>query len=125
MSSVLIPVLTGLEWKKSFLLEAAGESSLAVVVYLLDQSSGMTAGEMEREIDEKEVLLKEISEMLHSLGKRSKIYNEWGTLHEKIPIIARREKIKEIAVLKNGKKAEKEIAEIKTFGFPVREIEAY
>jgi len=125
LPNVLIPVLTGLEWKKSFLLEAAGQSSLAVVVYLIDQSSGLTAAEMQKELDDKEALLTEINETLHSVGKRSKIYNEWGTLKEKIPLIAQREKVTEIAVLKHGKMAEKQIEEIKSLGIPVREIEAY
>ncbi|MFC2174880.1 hypothetical protein ACFLQ2_03340 [archaeon] len=125
MPNVLIPVITGLEWKKSFLLEAAGQADLTVVVYLIDQSSGLTAGEMQANLDDKETMLKEIDEMLHSFGKRSKIYNEWGSIKEKIPMIAKREKVKEIVVLKRGKMAEKEIAEIKSLGIPVREIEAY
>ena len=119
---VLIPVLTGRESEKRFLLEAAGGAGLAVVVYLIDQSSGLTASEMSQELEEKEKKLEEIEGVLHSLGKRVKVYNEWGSWEEKLPVIAKREDVGEIAVKKAGKKGEREVAIIKSLGIPVREI---
>lgn len=119
---VLIPVLTGKENDKSFLLAAAGQSSLAVVVYLIDQASGMTGNEMSRELEEKEALLDEIDETLHGYGKRVKIYNEWGKWKEKIPVIAKREEVDELVVMKRGKMAESEIEILKELGIPLKLI---
>lgn len=120
--TVLIAVLTGREGEKRFLLEAAGEAGLVVVAYLIDQSSGLTGSEMAEELQKKEELLGEIGQSLHSFGKRVKIYNEWGSWKEKLPIIAKREGVDEIVVRKAGKKAEKEIAAIKSLGVPARVI---
>lgn len=119
---VLIPVLCGKEDDKAFLLEAAGDSSLAVVVYLIDQTSGLTGNEMAAELKEKESLLIEIDENLHGYSKRVKIYNEWGKWKEKIPMIAKREDVDEIVIMKKGKKNQKEIAELQSLGIPVRII---
>ena len=119
---VLIPVVTGKEDNKAFLLAAVGSSELAVIVYLIDQSSGLTANEITDELQQKELLLERIDENLHGYGKRVKIYNEWGKWKEKIPVIAKREEVDEIVVMKRGKLGEKEIEEIQSLGLPVRII---
>ncbi len=119
---VLIPVLTGKENNKKFLLEAVGSAKKVVVVYLIDQSTGMTASEITKELQEKEVLLNQIDELIHSIGKKVKVYNEWGNLTEKISVISQRENVKEIVVQKRSKLAQKEIGLIKELGLPVREI---
>ncbi len=119
-NAVLIPVLTGREGEKRFLLEAAGGAGLVVVAYLIDQTSGLTANEMTQELQEKERLLEKIEGALHSLGKRVKVYNEWGSWGEKLPIIAKREGAGEIVVRKSAKGKAAEA--VRSLGIPVREI---
>lgn len=121
-NTVLIPVVTGKENEKKFLYEALSNAQKAIVVFLIDQSSGLTANEMSSELQKTEALLEEIEKTIHSMGKQVKVYNEWGSIREKIPVIAQREKAKQIIVQKRGKLGIKQIEEIKNIGMSVREI---
>ena len=122
---VLIPILTRKENKREFLLQAAGPARFTIIVQIMDPASGVSAGELTGYMQEGEVLLDEIRETLHAIGKRSKAYSEWGPLKDKIGIIAQREEVEEIVVLRRGKAAQKEIAQLKELGLPVREIKEF
>jgi len=122
--AVVIPIITGREKEKAFLLEAAGKARKAVLVYLVDQTSGLSAAEMEHDVKEIEEVLTEAEDQLRLIGKNVKVYNEWGNYAEKLPMIFKKEKAGEIVVLKRGRMTEAAIAAIKATGLPLREVEA-
>jgi len=124
LKAVIIPVITGREIEKAFLLEAAGKARKAVLVYLVDQSSGLTVQEMEQDQKDKEDVLTEIENELRLIGKNTKVYNEWGNYAEKLPMIFKKERAGEVVVLKRGRMTENAIAAIRATGLPVREVDA-
>ena len=92
---VLIPLLTGKEDDKKFMMSCAVNTNRVVLVSIVDDT--LPASDLEEFVAEREDILGYMSEFFRKIGIAVKTYAEWGDWG-KVKLIAEKEQVDEILV---------------------------
>jgi hypothetical protein len=92
---ILIPIITGKEDHKNFMMSCAADTNRVVLVSIIEDS--MPGSELEEYIKQKEDILDYMEDFFRKLGVAVKTYLEWGSW-DKVKVIAEKEQVDEILV---------------------------
>jgi len=92
---VLIPILTGKEDDKTFMMSCAVNTNRIVLVSIVDDK--LPASSLEKFVKERDDIIDFMHAFFRKLGISVKTYAEWGTW-DKIELIAKKEQVDEVLV---------------------------
>ncbi|MBN3036965.1 MAG: hypothetical protein JW834_00800 [Candidatus Diapherotrites archaeon] len=89
---VLIPVVNGNENDKQFMIKAATNTSLVVLLHVMDPN--VTGADLQDTLEKKRACMDDMETFFKKVGCRVKTYEEWG--EDRIDTIAKKEGVDEI-----------------------------